>query len=273
MKTHHVCYEGTLACSGCNPCQHCLAVVNREVLAQAMRRTTEVIAQARGPQGVVAVAELDAQNFWAVFWGYYGEGWRRLHDAMLNDSKVAERAYDLRAIPGFETTGRYVPPVLAPDQGQGQTSYGYGVWEKLVHAPSPSPPAAAAVAPLSAVVPPASPPGVMPSVVAPLSSLAIPSSSGGDAVAPWSAPPVSGSDAAAPWSAPFVLGDTPESAPTEPAPADVDEVVTKPAGPTDIRRAITADDIAASAKVLDVDPSASPSTNGLATSGPVGPSA
>ena len=243
MKTHHVCYEGTLACSGCNPCQHCSAVVNREVLAQAMRRTTDVISQARGPQGVVSVAELDAQNFWAVFWGYYVEGWRNLHGTMMNDPKVAERAYDLRSIPGFVETGRYVPPVLAAPT----------MMTPMATSPMAAPPPAA-VSPLSAVVPSASPPGAMPSAVAPLSVLAIPGAPG-EAAAPWSVPFMMTDAGAAPVAAGAMSVDTP---------ADVVEADAKSTvGPTDIRRAITVDDIAASATVLEAAPPASPSTNGV----------
>lgn len=243
MNTHHVCYEGTLACSGCNPCQHCLAVVNSQVLASAMKRTTEVITQARGPQGVVTVAELDAQNFWAVFVGYYNEGWRSLHAAMKSDPKVAERAYDLRSIPGFEATGRYVPPVLAPMTAMPPMQA------------MPSPPPAVVVPSLTAVVPPATPPGQMPSAVAPLSSLAMP------------APAPPGGDGATPWSASFVLREEPAAAKVDaPTPADVLEAEPKLTGPTDIRRGINADDIAASATILETAaPPATSSTNGVAT--------
>ena len=257
MKTHHVCYEGTLACSGCNPCPHCLDVVNTQVLAQAMRRTTEAIAQARGPKGVVGVEELDTRNFWAVFYGFYGSAWRDLHAAMMRDPQVAERAYDLRDIPGFTSTGRYVPPVIAPPL------------------PVPTP---AAVIPLSALAAQAP----MPFTSAP-----------GEQATP------AGADAGAPWGLPFTLRDVhapsisaaeagPSSdnerarvraerseseASVSSSPADV-EAEPKLVGPADIRREITADDIVASATVLDgLDAAAAPSANGLATSGRVRPSA
>ena len=254
MKTHHVCYEGTLACSGCNPCAHCLDVVNREVLAQAMRRTTEAIAQARGPKGVVGVEELDTRNFWAVFYGFYGEGWRNLHTAMMSDPKVAERAYDLRAIPGFESTGRYVPPVIA--------------------------------APLPAVMP-------VPAAVMPLSALAARVGGGADGQTQFIPPPgaqaapAPDADAGTPWASSFTLRDVPGEAPGAPASpaapapaaetapffapvvapssADVEAEPKLVVTPADIRRAITADDIAASATVLDAAAPAPPSANGLAS--------
>ena len=239
MKTYHVCYEGTLACSGCNPCSHCLDVVNREVLAQAMRRTTEAIVQARGSKGVVAVEELDTRNFWAVFYGFYGTAWRDLHAAMMNDPKVAERAYDLRAIPGFESTGRYVPPVVA--------------------------------APLSPIMPASAPssPAVMP-----LSALAAQAS---QAPVPYM-PPSEAKEIAdriglklptGPWVSPFTVRDAPAPPVTETesslagAPVDVEMQPKLVVGPADIRRVITADDIAASATVLDAA-AATPSANGLA---------
>lgn len=248
MKTHHVCYEGTLACSGCNPCPHCLDVVNTQVLAQAMRRTTEAIAQARGPKGVVGVEELDTRNFWAVFYGFYGSAWRDLHAAMMRDPQVAERAYDLRDIPGFTATGRYVPPVIAPP-----------------------------------------PPLVMPSpAVVPLSALATQGGSStsssmsahGASAAPDGWAPA---DAGVAWASSFTLRDVPGETPAAPAlavaeavpspsvesvssPADVDVEPKLVVTPADIRRAITADDIAASATVLDAAVPTPPSANGLATS-------
>ena len=245
MKTHHVCYEGTLACSGCNPCAHCLDVVNREVLAQAMRRTTEAIAQARGPKGLISVEELDTRNFWAVFYGFYGTAWRDLHASMMNDPKVAERAYDLRDIPGFTSTGRYVPPDIAPPI---------------------APP------PLPAVMP------LVPAAVMPLSALAA------QAPMPFMSTPAAsgaGADAGAPWGLPFTLRDvhTPSAAEAGPSPAPspetqllrdgdmnrqiADQELTSANGavepklvtvPADIRREITSDDIAASATVLDAAP-------------------
>ena len=291
MKTHHVCYEGTLACSGCNPCAHCLDVVNREVLAQAMRRTTEAIAQARGPEGIVQVKELDTRNFWAVFYGYYGEAWRNLHAAMMSDPKVSERAYDLRDIPGFTSTGRYVPPVPA------------------VFPPSPLPvmPPPSAVMPLSALAAQVSAPSTQ---LPPLPGTkqingdgahiqemditsAYPQQAHGAAA-------MQAVDAGPPWVTSFSLRETAaetasrfEGGRTEgetdrlallnraygkelggietaspTAPADVEtesKLVIGPAGPADIRRAITADDIAASATVLDAAaPATPPSANGLA---------
>ena len=257
MNTHHVCYEGTLACSGCNPCPHCLNVVNREVLALAMRRTTEVITQARGPHGAVAVAELDTQNFWAIFYGHYGEAWRNLHTAMLNDPKVHERAYDLRNIPGFEQTGGYVPPlpVAAPP-----------VATPPVPVPSP-------IVPLSALVPQATyVPGVDPALQ---TSWALPGqrqvNADGSHVQEMdmkSAYPFTLRDAPAPGDAPGVV---PSSAPVAPP----DDAAVEPlavATPSDIRRAITSDDIVASATVLDEGAApapSSPSTNGLASTSSV----
>ncbi len=240
MKTHHVCYEGTLACSGCNPCAHCLNVVLREVLAQAMRRTTEVIVQARGPEGTISVKELDTQNFWAVFYGLYGESWKTLHDNMMRDPKVAERAYDLRGIPGFEQTGRYVPPAPVPVLSPPWQAFAGGRFEDG----SPSLPL-----PVTMVAPsPASPPPVVP-----LSSFAVPPSA--------VFAPLPRSDAGLSTMA-FTLR---EEAPAD-GPVSLVEDVSRASeakhvtGPADIRREITVDDIAASAKVHD-DASAS-SVNG-----------
>ena len=269
MKTHHVCYEGTLACSGCNPCPHCLDVVNREVLAQAMRKTTEAIVQVRGPKGVVSVEELDTRNFWAVFFRFYGEAWVDLHNVkMLNDPKVAERAYDLRNIPGFTSTGRYVPPVIAPPS-------------PVMHIAPPLPVMSSAPAGM------------------PLSTLAA------QAPAPFpGAHAAPGADAGTPWASSFTLGDAagdvnaaiasaPPMAVMAPSPEMqllldasmkrqimIDEArgdddrrlalangETEPklvTAPADIRREIAADDIAASATVLDAAPAPPPSANGLA---------
>lgn len=242
MKTHHVCYEGTLACSGCNMCTHCFEVVNREVLAQAMRRTTEVIANARGSQGVVAVSELDPQNFWAVFHSFYLEAWKQLHVAMLNDPKVAERAYDLRIIPGFTETGRYVPPVLAP------------------LAPPPAVPAPAvalstlAAASASFVPAPVQPAPVQP---APLSTLAASVQHAPTSVL--SVPftlreePASPSSEAAEIGEAFAGGRVERFASGDTLHLQIDENAEPKlvVGPADIRREITADDIAASATVLE----------------------
>lgn len=278
MKTHHVCYEGTLACSGCNPCIHCLEVVNREVLAYAMRRTTEVIAQARGSQGVVAVAELDTQNFWAVFYGHYGEGWKRLHTAMMNDPKVAERAYDLRGIPGFAETGRYVPPALAfaPLQPAAPLPSRWG--------------GAVPSAPLSSLAVPSSTPSAMETSLPYEAKKPSPMGVGGDFKLPVPenmhgfADQFSGEDALhAPAVSTFTLRE--ETEPVEvvgPVYASVDGRAERiesgdsihlsidesgtaklARGPSDIRREITADDIAACATVLEEPSSAAP-LNGAA---------
>lgn len=225
MKTHHVCYEGTLACSGCNPCTHCLEVVRNEVLARAMRFTTEAITQSRGHGGSVAVAELDANNFWALFYGFYAKAWGDLHDAMMRDPKVVERAYDLRSIPGFTSTGRYVPPVVVA--------------------------AAPAFAPLSSLA----------------SQVVIPSMAGGGATPP-------AVETNTPWTAPFTLHEVPDTSPSSalteapPPPASEGEIdpplVTRPA---DIRAPIRADDIVASATILDAAPPPAPSSaNGVTAS-------
>lgn len=100
MTTHHVCCEGTLACSGINPCRHCLDIHNRAVLARAMQRTTETMLQTRGEQGAIAVRELlGAQSpFWGIFFTAYEDAWRQLHAHMMQDPEITRRAFDLRRI-------------------------------------------------------------------------------------------------------------------------------------------------------------------------------
>ena len=285
MKTHHVCYEGTLACSGCNPCPHCLDVVNREVLAQAMRKTTEAIVQVRGPKGVVSVEELDTRNFWAVFFRFYGEAWVDLHNVkMMNDPKVAERAYDLRNIPGFTLTGRYVPPVIAPVVAP-------PVPVMHIAPPLPVMPASSAVMPLSALAAQAPAPFMPLPGREPLPGTKQINADGSyiQEMDMKSAYPAIDADAGVPWASSFALRDAPSSPAAEAVSSPemqplldgsmkrqimADELVggaAEPklvtAAPADIRRAITAEDIAASATVLDAVPPTPPSANGLAARG------
>lgn len=117
MTTHHVCLSGELACSGCNKCPACLDLWDREVLAQAMQKTTQTVIQARGMDGSISVRELDAQNFWAVFFGHYKEAIRTLHVNMMNDPQIAQHyAFDLSRIPAWvfasepEPLRAFVPP-------------------------------------------------------------------------------------------------------------------------------------------------------------------
>lgn len=101
MTTHHVCCEGTLLCSGVNPCRPCLDVHNKEVLAEAMRKTSLYFLQTRGDHGSVMMHELvrPPSQFWTVFFGFYEECWRLLHENMMADPEMARRAFDLRRIP------------------------------------------------------------------------------------------------------------------------------------------------------------------------------
>lgn len=69
MTTHHVCFSGSLACSGCNPCEACAVHVRRCVLPVAM---------------IAAGFNQSEQQSEAFFQGYL-YGWKRLHEAMERD--------------------------------------------------------------------------------------------------------------------------------------------------------------------------------------------
>lgn len=94
-----ICLGGNFQCCMIDPCPYCFDVHNREVLAEAMQRTTASMVQTRGADGYITVRELTADQFWAVFWGHYAECWRVLHAHMLNDPAIAARAFDLSRIP------------------------------------------------------------------------------------------------------------------------------------------------------------------------------
>lgn len=260
---YHVCFGGTLACSGANPCPICLDLINREVLAQAMKRTTETMILARGERGSIAIQELDTRNFWAVFFGFYGEAWQNFLKAMLNDPEVARRAFDLRTL------------VVRSDAANAVGSPPYA--ESPAPAPVPSPPAPPALSTF-AVAPPLGFPA-FPAELAPVGGeveVAAPSapttdskeaSSGGLPTGGFSfrvLPAEPGKAAAlvteiaAP--APVVLPAEiwPSSVAIESktestaVPQEAETTASLFAGrPADIRRAITADDIAAGATVLE----------------------
>ena len=80
MNTHHVCFSGSLACSGVNPCETCFNFVNQHVLAYAMQQFPMTIDQGR------------------AFFRLIEDGWKRLHVQMMNDPNVQQRALDVSRV-------------------------------------------------------------------------------------------------------------------------------------------------------------------------------
>lgn len=74
MSTHHICYSGSLGCSGCNPCSACLEKVGQYVLTHAMM--------------VSGLNHYDEQAR-AFIQGFY-EGWKRFHGGMRSDPRLQE---------------------------------------------------------------------------------------------------------------------------------------------------------------------------------------
>lgn len=70
LKKPHICFSGSLSCSGCAPCDSCLEKVRTYVLPVAMN--------AAGFAG-------SRQQALVFFDAYMRGGWPRLHDAMLRD--------------------------------------------------------------------------------------------------------------------------------------------------------------------------------------------
>lgn len=73
-STHHICYSGSLGCSGCNPCSACLEKVGQYVLTHAMM--------------VSGLNHYDEQAR-AFIQGFY-EGWKRFHGGMHTDPRLQE---------------------------------------------------------------------------------------------------------------------------------------------------------------------------------------
>ena len=244
---HHVCYEGTLACSGVNPCRHCLDVVNKAVLGHAMYRTREAVRQTRGDAGVVYVAELlDASQFWALFFGFYEEGWRQLHTNMMQDPEVTRRAFDTSRIPRevFEHAA-LPPPAYGPPGGMAAAPF-----------PAPTPYAAAPFyapppppAPHALYTPPESSPAFAP--------VATPSPffGGGGFAFPLKPAPESVAAQAQPQLVSPVETSLPANAAMPPA-------VSTPSGRGESRGEITVDDIAGAATPLDPSDHAASALNG-----------
>lgn len=98
-NTHHVCFSGSLACSGPNPCRTCFDLVNQHVVAFAMQQSGMTLEQGN------------------VFFSWIKEGWRRLHTQMMQDPNIAQRALDVTRIridppPGMAP--QMAPPPPAP---------------------------------------------------------------------------------------------------------------------------------------------------------------
>lgn len=101
----HVCFTGSLACSGCNPCPDCRAIVQDRVLPVAMmaanlHEAASVIhdlveaLRARGMDptmhlGVTIPPSLTSPQAMAQqFFRGYVDGWRRLHMAMQSEPEL-----------------------------------------------------------------------------------------------------------------------------------------------------------------------------------------
>ena len=80
MNTHHVCFSGSLACSGSNPCETCNDVVNQHVLAFAMQGAGLTLDQGK------------------TLFAWIKEGWRRLHLQMMQDPNISQRALDVSRV-------------------------------------------------------------------------------------------------------------------------------------------------------------------------------
>ena len=121
MNTHHVCFSGSLACSGVNPCETCFNFVNQHVLAYAMQQFPMSIEQGRHFFQLVEV------------------GWKRLHVQMMNDPNVQQRALDVSRV-------RIEP--LAPPAPVAAPTVGTPMFDpRMMPFASPPPPAPAAPPP------------------------------------------------------------------------------------------------------------------------------
>lgn len=220
--SHHVCYGGELSCSACNPCAVCHDLINQQIVAYAMQRTTAFVLQTRGDAGVVSIRELlDPNQFWAVFFGFYEEAWKNLHVAMMADPEVNRRAFDLRSIPAEVFTahrarvdGVLLPAMAPPASAQASLPFAAPA------AAAPPLPAFAGSFSFPIAAPPEAPP---PAVVAPPPSPEIATASVAIAAAP---------------------ADIAEST------AEMNGLASLIASNGTILRDLTADDIAASATLL-----------------------
>jgi hypothetical protein len=75
MNNPHVCFSGSNACSGCNPCEMCAKHVRMCVLPVAM---------------IAGGFNQDDRQSEAFFEGYKF-GWQRLHDAMMQDPELKQQ--------------------------------------------------------------------------------------------------------------------------------------------------------------------------------------
>lgn len=132
-NTHHVCFSGSLACSGPNPCKTCFDLVNHHVIAFAMQHAGMTLEQGR------------------VLFQWIEEGWKRLHLQMMQDPNIAQRALDtsrvrIEPLPA-PMTAPFAAPPMAP-AGSPMAPMTFPMTPLPSNAPVPAPaPAQAIIAP------------------------------------------------------------------------------------------------------------------------------
>lgn len=131
----HVCFSGSPACSGCNPCPECQAYVQEQVLPSAflasrMNETLVILHTVIGSlleRGVDPVRQmgLDLSRVFptleeqadAFFRGYV-EGWGRMHEGMRTNPAMRSRLVASPVYPdqqGLPSTQHVSPQPSAPE--------------------------------------------------------------------------------------------------------------------------------------------------------------
>lgn len=108
----HVCFSGTLSCSGCNPCERCLEYVQRFVLPVAM---------------MYGGLNQNPQQANAVFQGFI-VGWQQFHVRLSQDRQLQQelkvtdlsQVYRQEGLPQQQTQPQIPQPFIANCQNCGQ---------------------------------------------------------------------------------------------------------------------------------------------------------